>query len=661
MSGIDVPATPAWRVQAKISARASHFMTTAELVAQSWMRALPAALPAAPASLSALLRATLGARCGVPALDRAAALDALLHEDAVAPPHEWGRVMSGSRDTALLFDPSTECAAFVAHLFSSIVQHAPAVGTTIELSASDLYHAHCFSTAWRAPRDGGSGGSDAVAAIDDATHGRAELGLLFHAKEFPREYRLSRFGSTHPIGAEEMGGADDPRIGTKTSTADPDYALRNFVWLLSTNTLYVVDIREPSFGVAEVAPSADRAAPVATPFATPSETPIASPRDASRPPRPAPASQLMNKEFATVDLRFFCGLALFDVNFFTAAAAGGGGGANRFVGVPLVCPCGGIDPTLQLRALFRAAPPPSLLEGPERARVHNAAAAVVHRLTSARSAVLRAALSGDGAVGTACAEAATSGAGGAFGVIVRRRLPAAWWSHVLGIMSAQEDAERVALAAHNDEEHAKLVAALYAVLAADARVDDEERAALRAGTDAAWADVVEQALRLSAAENGSRSAYRAEMLVAVLHPVLRSAPLRALFAPSLRCVDAALAPCPAPRRAPCAVETPAAAFTLADARVATEAAFYDSSVLEVLQTALAEQRDCASDGATHALDPEELRRIAADVVERKTQETNARWEAAQRARAAAAAAEEEEDEDEGAAGGAAGGTVRALL
>ena len=181
---------------------------------------------------------------------------------------------------------------------------------------------------------------------------------------------------------------------------------------------------------------------------------------------------------------------------------------------------------------------------------------------------------------------------------------------------------------------------------------------------------------MSEAENGSRSAYRAEMLLSVLHPALRSAPLRASFAPSLRCVDAALAQCPdVAGPGADSVGTPAAAFTLADARVATEAAFYDSSVLEVLETALAARpegaADGAADGAARTLNPEELRRIAADVVERKTQETNARWEAAQRARAAAAAEEEAkalraaegvtEGSAEGVAEGAAVGAMRALL
>ena len=235
-----------------------------------------------------------------------------------------------------------------------------------------------------------------------------------------------------------MGGADDPRIGTKTSTADPDFMLRNFVWLLSTNTLYVVDIREPSFSDVDVAPPTPRAATprAATPrAATPRAATPSTPRDVSRSPRPSPASLLMNEEFATVDVRFFCGHVLFDINFFTAPA-----GDNRFVGVPLVCPSGGIDPTLELRALFGAAPATAQHEGPERARLRSAAAAVVHRLSSARSAALRAALSEDGTASTISPGGTPRGTGGAFGIIARRRLPAEWRSTVLAIMAAQAEA-----------------------------------------------------------------------------------------------------------------------------------------------------------------------------------------------------------------------------
>ena len=99
--------------------------------------------------------------------------------------------------------------------------------------------------------------------------------LLFHAKEFPKEFvplgthnpsyptlasplaplrtihaslapcacvterRFRKYTASpvYAIGHREMGGTRDPRVGTRTSTSDSDYHLRNFFWLLSTNTV----------------------------------------------------------------------------------------------------------------------------------------------------------------------------------------------------------------------------------------------------------------------------------------------------------------------------------------------------------------------------------------------------------------------------------------
>ena len=40
-----------------------------------------------------------------------------------------------------------------------------------------------------------------------------------------------------------MGGPRDPRTGTCCSIEDADYHLRNYVWLLSTNTIALLDPR----------------------------------------------------------------------------------------------------------------------------------------------------------------------------------------------------------------------------------------------------------------------------------------------------------------------------------------------------------------------------------------------------------------------------------
>jgi hypothetical protein len=80
---------------------------------------------------------------------------------------------------------------------------------------------------------------------EEADKVTGDLGILFHAKEFPKEFRFTSLGPTYPIGDPVMGGLKDPRKGTKCSTTDQDFFLRNYVWLLSTNTIYVVDTRHP--------------------------------------------------------------------------------------------------------------------------------------------------------------------------------------------------------------------------------------------------------------------------------------------------------------------------------------------------------------------------------------------------------------------------------
>lgn len=608
----------AWQRLERRSRNAPHFLNTSDLAAQPWVRALPAALPPPPPALAAYLRDAI-TDCGSDdeTIARALALDPLLLDATVAPPPRWGRVMSGSGETACLFDPASRCAPFIAELFAAIVRCAPAVGTTIALNATDLYHAHCFATAWQ----------------DDSGACVADLGLLFHAKEYPAEFRRTRFGDTHPIGAEEMGGADDPRVGTKTSTEDEDFARRNFVWFLSTNTLWLVDPLEPSF-VEELAPSS-----------TPCTPPLRRGSSASSSSSAlTPRSLLMNTEFATVDVGFFCGEPLWDVNLFVdhseaARLSGGTGSAAKdskeaaLSGCPLLCPRGGVDATLKLRALFaRVGAAPSDLDPATHARTYASVEAIVHRLTPTFTAALRAALVALN-LDEQSAPSTTD-----FGALVAKRLPRAWWSTVRGVVEAQAEEARLAQASHNAAEHLKLADAVRAALGGS----DEcgvclERAAL-----------VEQGLRLSEGVDGSRSSYRALMLLAVLHPALRSASLRREFGATLRCVDDELAQCAATRDSLlCTGKGKSVAeredeggesFRIADARVAMGAAFYDSSVLEVLRTAIREE--AWGGGGDGALDAEEIRRIAVDVVERKTAETNAQWEAAQRARIAAAEAAE---------------------
>lgn len=85
----------------------------------------------------------------------------------------------------------------------------------------------------------------------------ADLGILFHSKEFPEEFGNST--GRYPIGCpgillffrlqkiiieyiEAGGNIKDPRIGTKCSVKHPDYHIRNYLWLLSNNSIIILDL-----------------------------------------------------------------------------------------------------------------------------------------------------------------------------------------------------------------------------------------------------------------------------------------------------------------------------------------------------------------------------------------------------------------------------------
>jgi len=76
---------------------------------------------------------------------------------------------------------------------------------------------------------------------------KVDLGILFHAKEFPKEYRMTKYGPTYPIGAPEMGGERDPRTGTSCSVEDATFPHRNSIWLLSRNEIFELDARGEGF------------------------------------------------------------------------------------------------------------------------------------------------------------------------------------------------------------------------------------------------------------------------------------------------------------------------------------------------------------------------------------------------------------------------------
>ena len=156
--------------------------------------------------------------------DQDAALTALLTKGPAHAPSESVRAyLSGPHDQ--LFSPEPATAAFLAGLFHHIVSHGAST-QDITLCGSDLFHAHCF--------------------VDGAN-----VGLIFHAKEHPKEFTLSS-QRINEVGSDATGGSRDPRIGTRHSTASATFSERNFLWLASTNTIYLLLPHEPSFPTADL-------------------------------------------------------------------------------------------------------------------------------------------------------------------------------------------------------------------------------------------------------------------------------------------------------------------------------------------------------------------------------------------------------------------------
>ena len=124
-----------------------------------------------------------------------------------------------------------EVADFFAGLFAYIAGREAiecgGVTTRVQLAPWDLSHGHLV--------------------MHEAPDGGYELAIVFHAKEFPKEYRHTSTSPVLPIGHELMGGAQDPRTGTQVSVSDADYHLRNYVYLLSSNTVYLLDVAATQF------------------------------------------------------------------------------------------------------------------------------------------------------------------------------------------------------------------------------------------------------------------------------------------------------------------------------------------------------------------------------------------------------------------------------
>jgi len=155
--------------------------------------------------------------------------DAELFEDTIEhAPEKWKRFISGG--SKVCHFSKWKNAAFLGSLFHHIQMNSP---VDVELSTWDLYHGHMFIHVTQEKEEG----SDTKLLCD--------LGILFHAKEFPLEYRRDKFGKIIPIGSANAGGSQDVRIGSKCSISDEDFYLRNYLWMLSTNEVVLLDTTAP--------------------------------------------------------------------------------------------------------------------------------------------------------------------------------------------------------------------------------------------------------------------------------------------------------------------------------------------------------------------------------------------------------------------------------
>jgi len=171
---------------------------------------------------------------------------------------------------------------------------------------------------------------------------KCDFGILFHAKEYPKEYRMTKYGPLYPIGADEMGGEKDPRIGSKSSVHDEDFPLRNLIYLLSRNQVYELDVRKADF----------------------------------------PEDALSDKEFCTVNAGSLGSLdVVFDVNYFPWITPTSGGDACPV----LLSPQDGFPPCLRLRQ--------AIFDIPD---TETAISSVVDRLDVSDVKSLRSLVDGDG-------------------------------------------------------------------------------------------------------------------------------------------------------------------------------------------------------------------------------------------------------------------------
>lgn len=109
----------------------------------------------------------------------------------------------------------------IADLFKTISLNEKLLGFPVSLTQYDLFHGHIF----------------AVYAVKNTI---SDIGILFHAKEFPRDLHL---------------GNPDAEKNSPFTTLSHGYDYRNFIWLASTSLIYDLDSKSNAIFPAYFIPS----------------------------------------------------------------------------------------------------------------------------------------------------------------------------------------------------------------------------------------------------------------------------------------------------------------------------------------------------------------------------------------------------------------------
>ena len=109
----------------------------------------------------------------------------LFADDIITPADAIAPFISGSSHRSLQFR-SPLCSSFFSCIFHHMQHNAP---VEVELEGWDLYHGHVFMNACPDP---------------ELNNLKLDMGILFHAKEFPREYRKAQWAPLLPIAHPDM-------------------------------------------------------------------------------------------------------------------------------------------------------------------------------------------------------------------------------------------------------------------------------------------------------------------------------------------------------------------------------------------------------------------------------------------------------------------------